>query len=116
MNRIYTLIFFTTLSSITIAGSANTESEVQHLLRFIENSNCIFIRNNDEHTSKKAKSHIEKKYNYYKSKISSAEDFIKYSATKSSMSGKFYKVRCNGNEQTSSQWLLDELATFRDQE
>ena len=120
MTRLYILIVFILAFSTSMAAvSASTtntekENEIQHLLAFISDSGCTFIRNNDEHPSTKAKSHIERKYNYVKSRVSSTEDFIKYAATKSSMSGKHYMVRCNGEKQASSQWLLDELAAYRE--
>ena len=42
------------------------------------------------------------------------EAFIKYSATKSTMSGKYYTVKCpDGKEIRSQDWLLEELAVFR---
>jgi len=94
--------------------STQRENEIKHLLAFIADSGCTFIRNNDEYPSIKAKSHIERKYNYVKSRVSSTEDFIKYAATKSSMSGKHYMVSCSGDKTASSQWLLDELAVYRE--
>ena len=74
---------------------ANKEAEIQHLLNFVENSQCMFIRNGSEHSGPDAKAHILKKYDYYKSRIDNAEEFIEYSATKSTMSGTKYKVRCD---------------------
>ena len=60
-----------------------------------------------------ASQHIEKKYDHYKEKITTAEDFIQYSATKSSLTGKPYKVFCNGVHMNSSDWLKAELAKMR---
>jgi len=105
-------LFLFAWSSSSIALSEK-EGEIEHLLQFIGSANCTFVRNGDSHPSSEAKSHINRKYNYVKSKIDTAEDFIKYTATKSSMSGEYYKVICNGNEKTSKQWLLDELAAYR---
>ena len=122
MIRLYSLIVFTlmlitsmtaTLASTASTASTERENEIQHLLTFISESGCTFIRNNDEYPSIKAKSHIERKYNYVKSRVSSTEDFIKYAATKSSMSGNHYMVSCNGEKTASSQWLLDELTAYR---
>ncbi|MGB3646953.1 MAG: DUF5329 family protein, partial [Desulfobulbales bacterium] len=42
-----------------------------------------------------------------------AEEFIQYSATKSTMSGQPYRVVCNGEGMTSSDWLLAELDKVR---
>ena len=39
---------------------------------------------------------------------------IKYSATKSTMSGRHYKIHCEGKETvTSKEWLLGELKRYR---
>ena len=92
---------------------ANKETEIQHLLNFVNNSQCLFIRNGSTHSGPDAKAHIMKKYDYYKSRIDSAEEFIEYSATKSTMSGKKYKVRCDGKEYLTAQWLNDELKNYR---
>ena len=44
------------------------EQEISHLLNFIENSGCVFIRNNKEYDSKRARDHISTKYDYIKKK------------------------------------------------
>ncbi len=93
---------------------ADTQQEIDHLLDFVGKTDCKYIRNGSTHTGLEAKEHINKKYAYYKDQIHSAEDFIKYSATKSEMSGVSYKVLCPGKStQDSSAWLLDELKHFR---
>ena len=109
---IFLALFLCAWSNTSIAVSEN-EVEINHLLQFIGSSNCTFIRNGEHYPSAEAKLHINKKYNYVKSKVNSAEDFIKYAATKSSMSGKYYNVICGEEEKTSKQWLLDELAAYR---
>ncbi|MDQ6988648.1 MAG: DUF5329 family protein [Mariprofundaceae bacterium] len=55
-----------------------------------------------------------KKYHYYKDKVVTVDDFIKYSATQSMMSGKKYKVHCHhASAQDSANGLSDELHRFR---
>lgn len=114
MKQLFTFSVLMMLLGMSFASSANNkDTEIQHLLNFVANSNCLFIRNNDEHPAKEAKSHIESKYDYVKDKVNTAEDFIKYAATQSSFSGKPYTARCSGKTLPSSQWLLDELKDFR---
>ena len=96
-----------------ISSAAGTTEEIASLLIFIEQSECTFIRNGKHYDALEAREHIEKKYEYYKKKIKTAEDFIQYSATKSSLTGKYYKVLCNGVRMNSSDWLKDELAKMR---
>ena len=59
-------------------------------------------------------SHIEKKYDYFRDDIKNTEEFIEYSATKSTMSGDYYTVSCPGKETIRTQdWLMAELKRFR---
>ena len=92
----------------------NQVAEVNHLISFVKTSDCVLNRNGTDHPGEKSVAHIQKKYNYFRNKIKSTEDFIDYSATKSTMSGKYYTVTCPGQETVRSQdWLLKELARFR---
>jgi len=88
--------------------------EIQHLIKFVSESGCTFIRNGNEHTPKDAVEHIKKKYEYYKDKIDSAEKFIELSATQSTLTKKKYMIKCPGEEVMENQkWLLKELNNLR---
>ena len=94
----------------------NKIAEVNHLINFVKTSDCVLNRNGTDHSGEKSVAHIQKKYKYFRKKIKSTEDFIEYSATKSTMSGKYYTVTCPGQKAINSQdWLLTELARFRSQ-
>lgn len=101
----------------TIANGLShvTEGEISHLLSFIKSTDCTFIRNSRPHDSAEAYEHISKKYRYVLKKglVETAEDFVRYSATKSSISGKRYSVICDDEKQYSGEWLLNELARYR---
>ena len=103
------------ISNIAVADvPANQVIEVNHLLAFVKESGCIINRNGTEHPAVKGVSHIEKNYDYFRDDITSTEEFIEYSATKSTMSGDFYMVSCPGKEAIRTQdWLMDELKRFR---
>jgi hypothetical protein len=96
---------------IPMESQADTEIEIKHLIEYIENSKCTFIRNGKKYNTKETLVHIQNKYEY--TWIKSGEDFIKYTVTKSSMSGRPYTVRCDGREFLSAEWLLKELKRFR---
>ena len=92
------------------------EEQIEHLLTFVSTSPCKFMRNGSWYEASEAAKHIRRKYNYVLGKglVSSPEDFIKYSATKSSISGKKYRVKCGqAPEIESSEWLLSELSSYR---
>lgn len=109
------IILLLTIFSVSFADvPPEQKPEVEHLLAFVRQSNCVMVRNGDEHNGEKAVSHIQNKYDYFSEDITSTEQFIEYSATKSTMSGKYYMVRCpDGKEIRSQDWLLEELAAFR---
>jgi hypothetical protein len=92
---------------------AGTEVEIQHLFTFIEDSGCTFERNGTHYPAAEARSHIQKKYHHTERWIKTTEDFVKYTATKSSISGKPYHVICQGKRQPSARWLLAELERYR---
>jgi hypothetical protein len=88
--------------------------EVEHLLAYLETSECEMVRNGRSHNGEEAVKHVRRKYEYYRDDISSTEDFIRLSASRSTMSGKPYQVHCPGQPAMNSQdWLLTELSVFR---
>jgi len=94
---------------------ADTQQEINHLLAFVTSTTCEYERNGNVYDGARAVKHINRKYEYFKDEINSTEDFIKYSATKSTMSGKHYKIHCNNVPvQNSSDWLLEELKRYRE--
>ena len=107
------LSFLLMILSFHISCVAGTTEEITSLLLFVEQSGCTFIRNGKHYDAPEARQHIEKKYAYYKVQIRTAEDFIQYSAAKSSITGKPYTVICNGEDMTSSGWLNAELDKLR---
>lgn len=98
------------------APPAIAQSEIHYLLGFIETSGCEFYRNGSWYDSKKAQAHLRYKYEMLaaRDQINTAEDFIEKAATKSSLSGQPYEVRCSGGEAvTINRWLHDVLARYR---
>ncbi len=95
---------------------ATAQTEINYLLGFVATSGCEFLRNGAWHDSKRAQAHLRYKYEWLaaRDQISTAEDFIDKAATKSSLSGRPYAVRCNGAAPvTSNRWLREVLARYR---
>ena len=109
------LVTMSFLSSVSIADvSGKQRQEVDHLLAFVKNSGCIINRNGSEYLAEEGISHIEIKYDYFRDDINSTEEFIELSATKSTMSGDYYMVKCTGKKAIKTQdWLLTELKRYR---
>jgi hypothetical protein len=89
------------------------KAEIDHLLQYVAASSCTFIRNGDEYPADKARDHLASKYGFAGARIATAEDFIKYLATRSSISGAPYHVRCGKTDALSGQWLAAELDRYR---
>lgn len=116
------LILLTLLSALALAPAnaqqppLSTYAEIEYLLNYIETSGCSFYRNGTWYDGTRARAHLRTKYDYLAERqlIGSAEDFIDKAATKSSLSGKPYKLRCNdGLEVESGPWLHHVLARYR---
>ncbi len=109
-------LFFSILLVSSPASFANSEQEINHLLDYVGKTECSYLRNGNSHNGEEARSHIQKKYDYYRDDIKTAEDFIAYSATKSTMSGNKYTIQCIGKKvQYSGDWLNAELKRYRAQ-
>lgn len=102
------------LSPHVLSNDYSLEKTINYLLRYVEESQCTFIRNDEEHSSKFAAEHIRNKYDYFRDRINTPEEFIKLCATKSTISGERYLVRCGRNRQIpSAEWLTEELNKYR---
>lgn len=109
------LLFFS-ISTFSHAEKpvSDLNGEINHLLQYVAGSECLFIRNGSSHSGKDAVPHIQKKYQYFNDDIKTAEDFIEYSATKSTMTKKPYMIKCPGQpERSANRWLMEELKRFR---
>ncbi|MES2207021.1 MAG: DUF5329 domain-containing protein [Pseudomonadota bacterium] len=106
------------MSSYTLAQhpQSSPDQEIQHLLSYLESSNCKFSRNGTWYSSTEAKAHLSRKYNYLQKKdlAPTAEIFIKRAASESSSTGKPYFVQCEGKASIpSAEWLTQELTVYR---
>ena len=110
-----TLSIYTAASGVFAEFAPTAKKEIAHLFSHLENSGCSFQRNGTWHTAKEAVSHLNQKYQYLlqKNLLSSTEDFITRAASKSSMSGKTYLVKCGDVTTPSAEWFLQELKRFR---
>jgi hypothetical protein len=103
------------VNHVQAQATPQTTQEIKGLLDFVEHSECQFVRNGSEYPGPRAREHLEKKLNYLEGKnlVNSAEDFIDLAATKSSMSGRAYEVRCPQGVEPASTWLKRELQRQR---
>lgn len=104
------------VASFAKDNNGDMQYEISYLFEYLRNSNCEFNRNGTWYSPDKAVSHLNKKYQYLLKRglIKSTEQFIDRAASKSSMSGKPYLVKCGESDSVeSSIWFTDELLRFR---
>ncbi len=105
--------------SAFVASAAPTpkaQREIDGLIAALGDSGCEFERNGSWHDAKKARAHLQKKYDYLRKRgmADSAELFIERGASKSSTSGKPYRVRCPGKAvDTAAHWFELRLRALR---
>ena len=114
---LFAVLFLTSLAASAdgpVKPSENSESAIQFLLQHVADSGLIFIRNSDRHDAADAAEHMNNKYEYFRDKIKTPEDFIQRCASKSLLSGKPYRVVLeNGEEVRTDEWLLRALTDYR---
>ena len=110
--RVALVLFFICASPSRAGESA--QGEIDHLIDYVARSNCTFIRNGFRGDSDAAANHLRRKYRYARDRLTTAEQFIDYIASRSSITGRPYVVECPGHErQESGLWLRQELSRFR---
>ena len=87
---------------------------IAHLLQTVAGSNLIFIRNGVMHSPVKAEAHMRRKYEYFKDRIHTPEDFIRLCASKSTQTGRPYQVKLpDGRLVRTDQWMRSVLSRYR---
>ena len=103
-----------------IIGSTATESlsenkteeakKIELLLARLETmQNVVFIRNGKEYSSNKAADHLRLKWKKAGRYVKTAEDFIEICGSRSSISGKLYKMQFPDGRIENSAVILTEL-------
>lgn len=93
-----------------------TEAEIEALIAALGRSGCSFQRNGRWHDAAAARDHLRRKYEWMREhdKVASAEQFIRDGASRSSMSGRAYQVRCPGEpDRSAAAWLTARLQAQR---
>lgn len=99
------------------AAPLSEKQKIDHLLRTIEQAGIRFIRNGIEYDGKKARQHMELKLGKAGGRIKTADQFITYLATKSSMTGRpYYVVLADGRKLPSATWLRGVLKELESKE
>ena len=107
------LVFFA-LVSLALARDAREQERIDFLIKDVANSKgIVFIRNGSEHDGPAAAEHLRMKLNYLGERVKTAEEFIKYCASESSLTHQTYKVRLPGGKTvTAAQYFTERLKEF----
>lgn len=92
-------------------------AEIDGLMSRMKASGCQFERNGSWHRAADAQAHLTRKLEYIEKRretLASTEQFIEAAASKSSFTGKPYRVKCGGGAALPSRdWLNRELKALR---
>lgn len=106
------------LAAMGVATAATVENdpmdvEIDYLLTTVAESDCVFIRNGKEYDGEDARKHLQMKRERGRKYYDSSEEFIERIASKSSWSGKPYRIRCGDAEENAGDWFMSLLESYR---
>ena len=110
------LVFFAAPALLAAPLVATQRAEIHALMAALHTSSCEFNRNNSWHNATDAKIHLLRKLDHLEGKnaVHSTEQFIELAASKSSVSGRAYQVKCGSAAPVDSKdWLSDQLKLIR---
>ena len=96
--------------------SPAARAEIDELMSRLETSACEVNRNGTWYPAADARAHLLRKLEYLEQRgaVQSAEQFIEFAASKSSVSNRPYLIRCKGNPPTETgMWLTAQLVAMR---
>ena len=103
--------------AVQATPSAAEHKVIETLIQRVANFKSMkFMRNGEEHDAAEAAKHLRDKYDYFKEKIVTAEDFIRLCGTRSEVTRRPYKVRiADSAPRNASDFLNEELRKVRRQ-
>ena len=101
-------------ASPVYAQDLSERAKIEYLIASVETlEGAKFIRNGREYDTRAASSHLRLKLKTAGSKVKTAEDFIKFCASQSSLTGEPYLIRlADGVTVKSEVFFRDKLKTF----
>jgi hypothetical protein len=120
MRNTLNTILLSCLFGLSLSAMAESQSqdakEINYLLEFVATSDCTFVRNGERYNGADAADHLRGKYNHDKRHVHTGEQFISRVASKSSLTGAQYTVKCEDSEpETTDKWLHRALAMHLNQ-
>lgn len=113
------MVCATALLLVAVVAQAQTSAErneIDGLIAALGDSDCRFERNGKWYGAAEARQHLQRKYDWLDKRglAATPELFIERAASRSSVSGRAYRVRCPGEgEQASADWFQAQLRRLR---
>lgn len=98
------------------ASGGVSQREIAGLIEALGESGCEFQRNGRWYSAGEARDHLRRKFDWARRRgmHGTAEAFIDRAATRSSLSGRPYRVRCGaGGDAPAADWLRSALGRLR---
>jgi hypothetical protein len=105
-----------TARPVAAADDGVAAREIAGMIEALGASGCRFERNGRWYEAGRARAHLQRKYDWARRRglAGTAEEFIDRAASRSSISGRPYQVRCPGRPDIDSQaWFRDVLGRLR---
>jgi hypothetical protein len=115
LNKIVAALIFSVFFATPAFGQQDVEQQkIAYLIASIAAlQDATFIRNGKEYDAERAAEHLRLKLRYAGERAKTAEDFIAYCGTGSSMSGTKYEIRFHdGRAVDSATFLHSKLAEY----
>jgi hypothetical protein len=89
-----TALLLIILAAVALARDAREQQRIDYLIQSLTSlPGAVFIRNGKEYGPKEAQDHLRQKLNYGGERVKTAEIFIAYCASESSISHRPYQIR-----------------------
>jgi hypothetical protein len=107
----FTLLLF---PALLLARDTREQQRIDYLMQSLSSlKGAVFIRNGKEYDAAAARDHLQTKLNFVGERAKTAELFIKYCATESSMSHQPYKIRfADGTVTETAAYFSEKLKEF----
>jgi hypothetical protein len=108
------MVLLSLVAAHAFALDTSETAKIQYLIASVEAlEGAKFIRNGSDYNAPAAADHLRLKLKAAGEKVKTAEDFIKYCASKSSITGKPYLMRfADGTTVKSEVYFRNKLKTF----
>ena len=100
--------------SLLSAREAREQQRIDYLIQaLVSLKGAVFIRNGSEYDASAARDHLQQKLAYGGERVKTAEEFIKYCASQSSLSHKPYQIRfSDGKVVNTAEFFSSKLKEF----